>query len=454
MAFARGGNKEYICRATTIPRYSFREVLNLVDAESNRILLHVPIFQRRYCWGASQLENFVKDIIKFATKPYERVGKKSHSFGRIVVSERDEDNRLVIVDGQQRLTTVCIFLSSVRDFLVVRGMSAEIVRMINKILFPLGNDKDCILTPTYFDREPFRACVKTTNSFTEYISQSESGGNARSDIINSRLLLDQAVCSGYLFKRIASKFIDCKFDVDNTALVERTILSTLQVVLDGFNVLFFKMIDKTNTMNSYFRLAIREFGMKNMFSVDSPGVSMATADLIRNVLLTCFNGEEQQLRMYQTYWAPVEKIARMAGLEQEKDKNVNMVKNMTLVLNKFIEGEDPEIIKKGEEARSKLKWQDPSILLFPLYTKLLTCIEGELATNGVEVPVVLSKVTPKIENIVMKWLQKFKVFVEHTFDGKGWTGLQAKEISSMKTGGIFHGSRKGTYLSKIENVPV
>ena len=122
----------------------------------------------------------------------------------------------------------------------------------------------------------------------------------------------------------------------------------------------------------------------------------------------------------------------MAGLEQEKDKNVNMVKNMTLVLNKFIEGEDPEIIKKGEEARSKLKWQDPSILLFPLYTKLLTCIEGELATNGVEVPVVLSKVTPKIENIVMKWLQKFKVFVEHTFDGKGWTGLQAKEISSME----------------------
>ena len=131
-----------------------------------------------------------------------------------------------------------------------------------------------------------------------------------------------------------------------------------------------------------------------------------------------------------------------------------MVKNMTLVLNKCIEGEDPEIIKTGEEARSKLKWQDPSILLFPLYTKLLTCIEGELATNGVEVPVVLSKVTPKIENIVMKWLQKFKVFVEHTFDGKGWTGLQAKEISSMKTGGVFHGSRKGTYLSKIENVPV
>ena len=112
MAFARGGNKEYICRATTIPRYSFREVLNLVDAESNRILLHVPIFQRRYCWGAYQLENFLKDTIKFASKPHARVGKRSHSFGRIVVSERDEDNRLVIVDGQQRLTTVCIFLSS------------------------------------------------------------------------------------------------------------------------------------------------------------------------------------------------------------------------------------------------------------------------------------------------------------------------------------------------------
>ena len=454
MAFARGGHAEYICRAATIPRYSFRQLFNLMDAESSRILLHVPIFQRRYCWGASQLNNFIKDAVKFANKPKAKIGNKSHSFGRIVVSERHEDNRLVIVDGQQRLTTVCIFLSSLRDFLVARSIGTEIVRTINGILFPLCDEKECILTPTYFDREPFQACMKGASALTKYIRNLDSSGNARSDIICARLLFDQAMCSGYLFKRIASKFIDCKFDLHNIALVEVSVLSSLQVVLDGFNVLFFKMVDKTNTMNSYFRLAIREFGMKNMFSVDSPGVSMATADLLRNVLLTCFNGEEKQLRVYQTYWAPIEKIARMAGLEQEKDKNVNMVKNMTIVLNKFIEAEDPELIKKGEEARSKLEWQDPSIVLFPLYTKLLTCIEGELATNGVEVPVILSKVTPNIENIVMKWLQKFKAFVERTFNGKQWMKVQATKHSPMETGGIFHGSRKGTYLSKIENAPM
>ena len=110
------------------------------------------------------------------------------------------------------------------------------------------------------------------------------------------------------------------------------------------------------------------------------------------------------------YWAPIEKMSRLTGLDQEKDKNVNMIKNMTIVLNKFIDEADDRIVEKGKEAQSKLKWQDPSIVLFPLYTKLLTCIEGELSMNGIEVPIVLSTVSPEIENIVLKWLKNLKHF--------------------------------------------
>ena len=69
MAFARGGNKNFICRAKTIPRYSFREVFNLKDENATsdkerHIFLYVPIFQRRYCWGQEQVGNFIKDAIK------------------------------------------------------------------------------------------------------------------------------------------------------------------------------------------------------------------------------------------------------------------------------------------------------------------------------------------------------------------------------------------------------
>ena len=209
------------------------------------------------------------------------------------------------------------------------------------------------------------------------------------------------------------------------------------------------MMDKTNTMNSYFRLAIREFGLKKQFSINSPGVGMATADLIRNLLLTCFNDEKKQLLIYQMYWAPIEKMSRLTGLDQEKDKNVNMIKNMTIVLNKFIDEADDRIVEKGKEAQSKLKWQDPSIVLFPLYTKLLTCIEGELSMNGIEVPIVLSTVSPEIENIVLKWLKKFKAFCDKAFA----TGIDNIEKSneSKETGGIFKGKRKGTYLSSMDD---
>merc|ERR1711991_135855 len=324
-------------------------------------------------------------------------------------SERDEDNGLKIVDGQQRMTTVCLFLSSVRDYFLALGLSLDLCKKIDTVLFPLGREKGCILTPTYFDREPFAACIHGTEALGKYLSNQNSKIN--SDVIFVRHMFDDAVRSGYIFKRVSGKFSDAPLEESNRELLDLCAISVLQAVLDGFNVLFFKMMDKSNTMNSYFRLAIREFGlMSSMFTIDSPGVGMATADLIRNLLLTCFHGEKKQLLVYKTYWAPIEKVARMTGLEQDQDKNVNMVKNMTIILNNFIDAENPEIIKRGENAQSKLKWQDPSIVLFPLYTKLLTCIEGELSMHGVEVPVVLSKVTPEIEDIVLKWLQKFKAF--------------------------------------------
>ena len=461
MAFARGGNKNFICRAKTIPRYSFREVFNLKDENATsdkerHIFLYVPIFQRRYCWGQEQVGNFIKDAIKIAYKPNlaggssSRVpfGNKAHSFGRIVISERDEDNGLRVVDGQQRMTTVCLFLSSVRDYFSKQNLSPELCQAIDDILFPLGREHGCILTPTYFDREPFNACINGFHTFQDYLK--DSNNNVNSDIINVRRMCDHAIETGYVFKRVAAKFSDKPLgDGKDVELLELSAISFLQAFLDGFNILFFKMMDKTNTMNSYFRLAIREFGLKKQFSINSPGVGMATADLIRNLLLTCFNDEKKQLMIYQTYWAPIEKMARLTGLDQEKDKNVNMIKNMTIVLNKFIDEADDRIVEKGKEAQSKLKWQDPSIVLFPLYTKLLTCIEGELSMNGIEVPIVLSTVSPEIENIVLKWLKKFKAFCDKAFA----TGIDNIEKSneSKETGGIFKGKRKGTYLSSMDD---
>jgi len=466
--FARGGDQNFICRAKTIPRYSFRELFNLKDNRKDatqppHIFMHVPIFQRRYCWGTAQVRNFIADAIKISYKPVSRDdwlkgqtkttirlhgggNNKSHSFGRVVVSERDEDNGLKVVDGQQRMTTVCLFLSSVRDYFSTRGLSQDLCTKIDNVLFPLGREKRCILTPTYFDQEPFSACVNGIDALREYLSN--HGNKVNSDIIFVRRMFDSAIENGSIFKRVAGKFADTPLDENNHELLELSAMSVLQAVLDGFNVLFFKMMDKSNTMNSYFRLAIREFGLINsMFSIDSPGVGMATADLIRNLLLTCFHGEKKQLFVYKTYWAPIEKIARMTGLEKDQDKNVNMVKNMTIMLNNFIASENPEIIKKGENAQAKLKWQDPSIVLFPLYTKLLTCIEGELSVHGVEVPVVLSKVTPEIENIVLKWLQKFKAFADKTFGSESVLSMTG---GKRDTGGVFRGERKGKYLSSMD----
>lgn len=67
----------------------------------------IPKFQRPYSWDSEQIIEFWTDITA--------VGKNETYFiGSMVVFETAE-SKLAVVDGQQRLTTISIFLSAIRD---------------------------------------------------------------------------------------------------------------------------------------------------------------------------------------------------------------------------------------------------------------------------------------------------------------------------------------------------
>lgn len=66
----------------------------------------IPRFQRPYSWGKAEVENFWDDIINDVTDSY--------FIGSMVVYQTKKPY-FGIVDGQQRLTTITIVLSVIRD---------------------------------------------------------------------------------------------------------------------------------------------------------------------------------------------------------------------------------------------------------------------------------------------------------------------------------------------------
>ena len=68
--------------------------------------LLVPVFQRRYCWSSVQWKQLWKDI----ASPR---GMLPHAIGRVVIAR--ERRAIVLVDGQQRCTTMMLLLCAIRD---------------------------------------------------------------------------------------------------------------------------------------------------------------------------------------------------------------------------------------------------------------------------------------------------------------------------------------------------
>jgi uncharacterized protein with ParB-like and HNH nuclease domain len=71
----------------------------------------IPIYQRNYAWGKSEISQLVQDIIDYIPE------KRNYYIGTLVVYQQQIDNKILYdaIDGQQRLTTLSIMLSVLKN---------------------------------------------------------------------------------------------------------------------------------------------------------------------------------------------------------------------------------------------------------------------------------------------------------------------------------------------------
>ena len=95
---------------------------SLLDIFDSKIRLEVPLFQRQYVWNqAQQWEPLWEDILrKFAEHLTGRLDAPVHFLRAMVLDQKMTPTshvaRRQVIDGQQRLTTLQIFLAAFRDF--------------------------------------------------------------------------------------------------------------------------------------------------------------------------------------------------------------------------------------------------------------------------------------------------------------------------------------------------
>jgi hypothetical protein len=160
----------------------------------------VPMFQRPYVWGAElQWKPLWDDVINVAERIQRKEEVRPHFLGAIVLEQVKQpiskvETRLV-VDGQQRLTTLQLLLEAASDLCRARGWD-KYHRAFFKLTRnedPLSTDRDDVykVWPTNADQEAFRTVMDARSADT--LRKTPLGKANTSAIANAYLFFSDAI---------------------------------------------------------------------------------------------------------------------------------------------------------------------------------------------------------------------------------------------------------------------
>ena len=241
----------------------------LLELLSNHnVTFFIPPYQRNYEWDREQCEAFFNDVVKTA-QVNRNGGNTQHFFGSVTYFEDEpvfgQPRKLVLIDGQQRITTTMLFLAAVRDLITTPVDKAFIDDNY------LKNDK---ATGDY--KIKLKQTEADWNVYCSIVFGKEPEGNDR----------NSAVYQNYLFFKRA---------ISGNGVLNG--IELIQYGLDKFSVITVQLYPKQNSW---------ENPQEIFESMNSLGKSLSLADLVRNYLLLGMSATEQET-LYKSYWLPMEK---------------------------------------------------------------------------------------------------------------------------------------------------
>ncbi len=230
--------------------------------ENQKNQLVIPIYQRLYSWEKEQCKQLWDDIIKIGGN--DKMG--GHFIGYILYmldGITHSDNTLLIIDGQQRLTTITLLLTALRDHL---------------------NDEDEFL-------EKF-SCQKIES---DYLINSDKDGDKKFRLILSESDKDTLLSLIDKDRRKSSE--PSSKIVENFKLFEEWVSNTdkLETIFKGLEKLMIVEVS----------LERKDDPQLIFESMNSKGIELTQTDLIRNYVIMETETEKQE-GFYNKYWRAME----------------------------------------------------------------------------------------------------------------------------------------------------
>lgn len=245
----------------------------------------VPLFQRPYSWTKKEWEILWDDIVELS----ETGDSRSHFIGSIVtvptISVPEGVAKYLLIDGQQRLTTIFIIFALLRDKAKQTGQS-ELSEEIHNTLLVNQYKKDFDyykFQPTQIDRDSFQRIIASDTQ------------TSQNQILNAYQFFER-------------KFRQTSIDIQTLKKIITNNMSTVSIVLDP-----------DDNPHLVFE------------SLNAKGRPLTQADLIRNYFFMRIHINEQE-SIYSRYWDPMQKA---------------LDENLTEFIRHYLM-KDGKIIKQGD----------------------------------------------------------------------------------------------------------
>ena len=226
-----------------------------------------PIFQRVYSWTQRQRTDIWDDIWAAGANETE------HFMGSVLIGPDEQPGISDLIDGQQRAVTLSLLLAALRD-----RLKAEPALQSDEYASSNGEDDANLLDAASID--------------SHYLM---TDGQVKLGISNADAETFQAVVLGNpLPEEDASENIveNERYFADQIASLDKSGLVRLTRGLQKLVVVLAEL-EPGDQAQLIFE------------TLNSRGMSLSTTDLIRNLLIARFNWEEQA-RLFEQYWHPVE----------------------------------------------------------------------------------------------------------------------------------------------------
>lgn len=228
--------------------------------EGHKIQFVIPVYQRNYDWLIDNCDQLFSDLVKLS-----RSNRRSHFFGSIVTSAADSSYNRLVIDGQQRLTTISLLLlagiKAVKDGAVEISEESkldEAYEVFLKAKF-CNSERKIKLVPIENDRIAYDKIFNEEDSFDE----------------DSKITRNYRHFYDLLTRKPQALSFDQLLDA-----IERLQIISIELDSDDDAQLIFE-------------------------SLNSTGLALTEADKIRNYLLMSLTPEEQQV-CFKNYWQKIE----------------------------------------------------------------------------------------------------------------------------------------------------